>query len=209
MTDTSQPAPTLATVTLRGRVGGLELTIAFPLATEELKERITRVLEQLTAIGIEAPLPDTEEDPGPPEKKERRQDDKGDAGGGEGPYVRLSRELDIAAANLQKVLGIKGDTVQLYKASKLAPSDAAAALCLSYEKGLGRAGMPYDTFTSILSSHVKMKTPVSTFCFNLIRDGVVQKKPYEDGRTIVLSPAGEKKGEAAIKKLLAGEAKAK
>ena len=199
--------PRSSTVTLRGRVGGCELTVTFPLATEDLKERVTHVLEQLTAIGIEAPLPEAEEEV--PEKREPRPEKRDDTPGGDGPYTRLSRELELSVANLQKVLGIKGETVQLYKASKMAPSDAAAVLCLAYEKGLDKTGMPYDTFSSVLSGHVKMKSPVSTLCFNLIRDGVIQKKPYEDGRLIVLSPAGEKKGEAVIKKLLVGEVKAK
>jgi hypothetical protein len=154
----------------------------------------------MTAIGVEPltveKVADTDPDARPVDESR------------DGPLARLARELALPAADLAKVLGIKGDTVQLYRASQLQPSDAAAALCLAYEKGLGKSGMPYQVFDAALESiHVKMKTPLSTFCFNMIRDGVIQKKPYEDGRSIVLTPAGEQKGEVALKALIAGGAR--
>jgi hypothetical protein len=191
------------TVSVRGRITGVEVTVTFQVLLDELKKQLAAVLEQLTELGIEVEATEDAED-------ERHHDDRRaeDRGHGDGPIPRLARELEVNADEIKKVLGIKGEQVDLYRASRLKVSDALSAICYAYEKGLVKGGMSYETFRSLVEANqIKMKTPLPTVCFNLIQSGRIDRKQYDDAKVIVLTPEGERKAADTLKALIAGSAR--
>jgi hypothetical protein len=98
----------------------------------------------------------------------------------------------------------------LYKASQFKIADAVCFICFAYEKGLGHPSMPYDVLTRLLeASQIKLKTPVSVMCFNMINDGYFQKRSYDEARNIVLESKGEGKARDLAKQLADGSYRAK
>ena len=120
-------------------------------------------------------------------------------------YAPLLAALFCAAAIVY--VGIKGDQVQVYRTGSLKASVAATIICFINEKALSKQSMTYDEFDSLLKANsVKLNIPLANFCFNMIRDGNLQKKAYEDGRRIVLTPAGEKRAATALRALATSKA---
>jgi hypothetical protein len=185
-----------ARISVKARVAGCEVSVDVSAPIESFKDSLKQVLGQLTEIGVE-PIPVVP--PGQREVPEETPD-------ADGPVAALARELDLTDSDLRKVLGVKGDSIQLYRAGQYSVADAVCVIGLAYEKGLGHAGMPFDAFSSLVAAnHIKTKTPLRTLCFNLIRDGRVDKKSYEDGGLVVLTPAGEQQAARAIKAVVGGE----
>lgn len=200
---TEGTATNLTTVSVRGRITGVEVTVTFQVPPEELKKQLAAILEQLTELGIEVDAPDSGDDDQVTEP--RRVLDVAQA---DGPLGRLARELDVAVEDVKKVLGIKGEQVDLFRASRLKVADALSAICLAYEKGLGKSGMAYETFKSLVDANqIKMKTPLPTVCFNLIQSGRVDRRQYDDAKVIVLTPEGERKAADTLKALMSGSAR--
>ncbi|HZT69930.1 MAG TPA: hypothetical protein VFC10_09345 [Terriglobia bacterium] len=182
---TEETTSTPVTVQVRGRQAGFDVAITIQLSRDKFKDALSSLLNDLKEAGLETSL--GEEEHGDKGKVERREE-------ADGPYERLARELEVTIQQLRHIVGIKGETIQLYKASQFKIADAVCFICFVYEKGLGRASMPYETLVALVeASQIKMKTPVSAMCFNLRKEGYLQKRPYDENRTIVLSPEGEEK----------------
>lgn len=190
------------TVSLRGRITGVEVMVTFQVASEELKKRLSEVLEQLTEVGIESVVENRKEVDHDGSKEEP------EISGGAGPLGQMARELQVQVSDLTKILGIKGETVDLFRAGRLPVADALSAICFAYEKGLGKPGMTYETFQALVQANqIKMKTPLPTVCFNLINGGRIDSKQYNDDKFIVLTPDGERKATETLKALITGGAK--
>ncbi len=186
----------MLTVQLKGTLRGYEVTVIEQISHDELKSALSSLIKEMAEAGVgnvpcAEPIP--AEGQAPPLPVE------------ESPYQRLARELDSSSDDVRKILGIKGDSVQVYRASRLKIADAICLICFAYEKGLGRQRMPYDELMKLLeTSQIKTKTPGPVLCFNMIRQGYFQKRAYEEGRNIVLESKGEKKAREVAKQLLVG-----
>lgn len=201
MTETTEA--NLTTATVRGRIAGVEVTVTLTIPVAELKERLAEVLEQLTELGVEVESPEVRGDEGGEDRSRFREHARGDE-----PLPRLARELDVDLPEIGKILGIKGEQVDLFRAGRLKVADALSAMCFAYEKGLGRSGMSYETFKSLVDANqIKMKTPLPTVCFNLIQSGRISRKEYDDSKIIVLTPEGERKAADTLRALMAGSAR--
>ena len=185
------------TIQIRGRYTNYEVLVSLQVPREKLKETIAELAGDLREAGIGAIRADRSD--------EREEREESPPAGTDTPYDRLARELEADAASLRKLVGIKGDSIQLYKASQFKIADAVCFICFAYEKALGHASMPYEVLTTLLqASQIKMKTPASVMCFNLINDGYFQRKPYDDERKIVLEAKGEQKARIFARQLTGG-----
>jgi hypothetical protein len=200
---TESTGTNLTIVSVRGRITGVEVTVTLHVPPDELKQRLAEVLEQLTELGIEVrPLEEGADEKDQSNGKVEKPDSP------DGPLSRIARALDADGRAVSGILGIKGEQVDVFKASALPVADALSTICYAYEKGLGKNGMPYDTFKSLIEANqIKMKTPLPTVCFNLFSGGRIDRKQYEDSKFISLTPEGEKKAAATLKSLMEGSAK--
>ena len=176
--------PPEASVQVRCFISGCEVTVSFSTAQATLKEQMLSVIRKLEEIGLE-PLA---------HRERRRAEDEEEQVGEADPLTILSRESEVPIEDLKFILGIKGNAIQIYRANQYRLSDAISVLLFINEKALGKPYTPYNDLPTLLeANHIKTPTPLPNVCFNLIRDGTIEKKAYEDSKQIVLTPGGEKK----------------
>lgn len=198
---TDEESATQVQVSVRARIAGCEVSLTMTVPEAHTKDKLKQLIEGLSELGVE------------PIEPARGADRTGSTAESEGddsddPVSRVAREAELDTGVARKLLGIKGDSVQLFRAGQYSLSDAICILCFTYEKGLGQQSMSYDAFSSLLSANqIKSKTPLSTLCFNLVRDGRIDKRSYDNGRNIVLSSAGEQQAIDALKAAASGERK--
>jgi hypothetical protein len=92
-----------------------------------------------------------------PEDREEREEkrdpeEKSDDTPTHGPLARIARELAIPADSFKNLVGIKGDSVDFSWAGRLPIADASSAIRFAFEKGLGKAGMSYETFQGLVGT---------------------------------------------------------
>jgi len=193
----------LVTVQLRGSHAGYDVVVTHHVPRGEFRQALLSLLKDLSEAGI-APARPEDEGEGRKEKAGPIPQETDD------PYHALAREFDVGADQVRRIVGIKGDSVQLYKASQFKIADAVCLICFAYEKALGHSSMSYDVLTRLLeTSQIKMKTPTSVMCFNMINDGYFQKRAYDEARNVVLESKGERKAREFVQQLLAGSYRAK
>jgi len=193
----------MVTIQLRGSHTKYEVLVSQEVARGEFKAALLSLLSDLSDTGVE-PVRLSGEHEQHKRKSETEIEHPDD------PHNRLARELDVSAEQVKRIVGIKGESIQLYKASQFKIADAVCFICFAYEKALGHPSMPYEVLTRLLeASQIKMKTPASVMCFNMINDGYFQKRPYDEARNIVLESKGEGKARDFAKQLADGSYRAK
>ena len=111
----------------------------------------------------------------------------------ENPVKLLAMKLDIDTEKFEnlKIIGVKGEAIQILKPTKLKPSESCYLLIAANEYVLGKPSIPYDELKELCElNSIRSKTPFYQLIDNAKRYGHIDKKKYDNSREVVLQSKG-------------------
>lgn len=105
----------------------------------------------------------------------------------------LAMKLDVDPDKFEnlKIIGIKGEAIQLLKPSKLKPSESCYLLIAVNEFVLGKLAIQYDELKEMCELNgIRSKTPFYQIIDNAKRYGHIDKKKYDNAKEVVLQSKG-------------------
>lgn len=111
----------------------------------------------------------------------------------ENPIKILAMKLDVDPDKFEnlKIIGIKGEAIQLLKPSKLKPSESCYLLIAANEFVLGKLAIQYDELKEMCELNgIRSKTPFYQIIDNAKRYGHIDKKKYDNAKEVVLQSKG-------------------
>jgi len=181
-------------VSVSGTVDGFMVTLQTDAAPNEAVSSLQDLIKQLKEYGATG-------------VKELKEVDYRDETEMTKPMQKLARELDVDEQFLRPLVGFKGNTVQITKASQLMVTDALTMIMFSVEKGLGQASLSLDEMQGLIDLNgVKYEYPTTTAIFNLKKVGYINGSLYDQERRLSLTHKGEENARKAFKALIQGTA---
>jgi hypothetical protein len=132
---------------------------------------------------------------------ERPGDLKGD-NDSDSPVARLESKAELTSGSLgtKKVLAFKDDVPELLKPSSVSITDAVLMLLFAVETGLRKNKIDYESFKGLYEAqNIKSGSPLAMTVTNLRNAGYLDKKIYENEKSLRLTAKGESKAIEVLK----------
>lgn len=119
------------------------------------------------------------------------------------PSGRIETNAAIPKGSLaaKNILAFKDDLPQLLRPGAFANvTEATLVLIHAVERGLKTPSIEYEAFKGLYEAqNIKSGTPLPMLISNLRNSGYIDKKAYQDGRKLRLTPKGDKKAVEIVK----------
>lgn len=118
------------------------------------------------------------------------------------PAARLESKADLTSGSLgtKKVLAFKDDVPELLKPNTISITDAVLILLFAVETGLRKNKIDYESFKGLYEAqNIKSGSPLAMTVTNLRNAGYLDKKIYENEKSLRLTAKGESKAIEVLK----------
>ena len=122
--------------------------------------------------------------------------------GSDSPAARLESKAELTGGSLgaKKVLAFKDDVPELLKANTISITDAVLILLFAVETGLRKNKIEYESFKGLYEAqNIKSGSPLAMTVTNLRNAGYLDKKVYENEKSLRLTAKGESKAIEVLK----------
>jgi len=130
----------------------------------------------------------------PPQNNEEKDSDS--------PTARLESKAELTSGSLgaKKVLAFKDDVPELLKPNAISITDAVLILLFAVETGLRKNKIEYESFKGLYEAqNIKSGSPLAMTVTNLRNAGYLDKKVYENEKSLRLTAKGESKAIEVLK----------